>query len=167
MRSERINMHMRNRLNRLLIIEKLIRQHRMSTQEELLSRLGQKGIKVTQATLSRDLKYLKISRTYDEHAQVYYTLPESAVSLPGGPEPQPSVNGLLGLGFSYRMALIKTLPGFASSIAMRIDRAGKRAILGTIAGDDTILVVPREGATRKDIITALKMIFPQATDVFK
>jgi transcriptional regulator of arginine metabolism len=66
--------------------------------------------------------------------------------------------GFLSINFSGNMAVIKTRPGYASSIAYNIDNSDFQGILGTIAGDDTIFIVIRQGATQKDILKGLKKI---------
>lgn len=64
------------------------------------------------------------------------------------------------LEFANDLALLKTLPGYASSVAVRIDQASPLEIAGTVAGDDTILVVPREGISRVRVRARLSSIFP-------
>ena len=69
-------------------------------------------------------------------------------------------NGVMSLDFSGNLAVIKTRPGCASSVAYDIDNHSFDEILGTIAGDDTILLVLREGCTRANVIDALSLIIP-------
>jgi transcriptional regulator of arginine metabolism len=85
---------------------------------------------------------------------------------PGEKEVNPSrlnflADGVLGIEFSANLGVIKTLPGFAPSTALAIDESGCTEILGTIAGDDTILVVIRDGIGRNDVIKALVAIMPK------
>lgn len=153
---------MKSRINRLMVIRKLIAQRRIRSQEELVKKLEGRGFDVTQATLSRDLKFLKVTRRYDEKGELYYILPEATASGKNTGLPAPlSDEGFVSLEFSERLGVIKTLPGYASSFAIRIDRAEKYEILGTIAGDDTILLIPREAVAVKDVRACLKMIFPR------
>jgi transcriptional regulator of arginine metabolism len=70
-------------------------------------------------------------------------------------------DGVLGIEFSGNLGVIRTLPGFASSTALAIDESGSTEILGTIAGDDTILLVIRDGFGRHDVIKALVTIMPK------
>jgi transcriptional regulator of arginine metabolism len=69
-------------------------------------------------------------------------------------------DGIRGIEFSGNLAVIRTRPGYASSVAYDIDNHNFDEILGTIAGDDTILLVLREGCTRTSVINALSLIIP-------
>ena len=70
------------------------------------------------------------------------------------------VDGIRGIEFSGNLAVIRTRPGYASSVAYDIDTHNFHEILGTIAGDDTILLVLREGCTRTNVLDALSIIIP-------
>ena len=120
----------------------LIRQEKIRTQEELTERLSKMGYRVTQATVSRDIKELKIIKTTDENGEICYLAPQK--------DALHHVNGT-GLGFfknlihsvtySVNIIVIHTAAGMAQGIAATIDHMGRGDILGTIAGDDTIMVV--------------------------
>ncbi len=151
-----------NKTKRLLEIKWLIKNNKISNQEELLAMLNDNGFIYTQATLSRDLKYLKVGKIADdEKGQVYV--------LPGEPSRVKTINneiedavsrGFLSVDYTGNMAVIKTLPGFASGIAYRIDSMKAFEIMGTIAGDDTILIISREGITRQDLHNVLTTAIP-------
>jgi transcriptional regulator of arginine metabolism len=64
------------------------------------------------------------------------------------------------MDFAHHMGVIRTLPGYANSIAYTIDEMDAFEILGTIAGDDTILLIPREGVSREDVKNVLSVLFP-------
>ncbi|MCX6239921.1 MAG: ArgR family transcriptional regulator [Bacteroidia bacterium] len=70
-------------------------------------------------------------------------------------------DGVVGIEFSANLGVIKTLPGYANSVAIMIDNANPFEILGTVAGDDTILLIIREDVGRNDLILALKTIMPK------
>ena len=127
-----------------------------------MDELKKMGYDFTQATLSRDLKFLKVGKMRDEEKGSIYVLPEESNSLNGKMirENVPA-NGFLSIDFSGNFAVIKTLPGFASSIAYTIDSMKLFEILGTIAGDDTILVIVREEVKRWDISRKLSMVIPE------
>jgi len=73
----------------------------------------------------------------------------------------PSSNrGFISFDFSYQLGVIKTRPGFASEIAIDINNQASSIILGTIAGNDTLLLIPKEGVTRQDILDMLVKIIP-------
>lgn len=151
-----------NRTKRLLEIRKLIKSNKIRNQEELLTRLNENGFTYTQATLSRDLKYLKVGKIADEEkGQIYFLPGEPPEDQPTEKEVQNAVNrGFLSIEYSGNLAVIKTLPGFASGIALRIDGIKAFEIIGTIAGDDTILIIAREGINRQDLHNALTTAIP-------
>jgi len=152
---------MKNKRNRLQIITEILRSSVVGSQEELLSMLNQKNMMVTQATLSRDLKQLKVAKTPLANGTYKYVLPSITKTI----TPQGSYNNLashgavLSIEFSGHLAVVKTKPGYASAIAWDIDNRGALEILGTIAGDDTILIIPREGVTREDMLLLMDMTF--------
>ncbi len=152
---------MKIKTQRLNIIRQLIIDHKVGSQEELLNLLDQEGFSTTQATLSRDLKALKVAKRPDIEGGYAYVLPEDNVDKEesGGGEVFP-VSGLESIEFSGNMAVIKTRPGFANSIASVIDSHGPYEVLGTIAGDDTILLISKEGVSRPDVINALSLFMP-------
>ncbi len=139
----------------------MIIDNKVGSQEELLNLLDQEGFSTTQATLSRDLKALKVAKRPDIEGGYAYVLPENNVDKEDsdGGEVFP-VSGLESIEFSGNMAVIKTRPGFANSIASVIDSHGPYEVLGTIAGDDTILLISKEGVSRPDVINALSLFMP-------
>ncbi len=145
---------------RLLAIEKIITEVTISTQEELLKRLKGKGISCTQATLSRNLRQLGVVRVPDGSGNYKYSLTEitrNAVSSPVGLNIVPVIKEIVE---AKGLMVIKTIPGNASNTAFFIDGAGRYEIAGTIAGDDTILLIPRDGITLHQVHTCLEIILP-------
>jgi len=135
---------------RLRTISQIISNEIIRSQEDLIQSLAKKGLFVTQATLSRDLKELKIVKRHDEKNGYVYALHESTSVTQGTVEAEK-----LQIEFSGNLAIIKTRPGYAMAIAAEIDKHNPREIAGTIAGDDTILVIPREGYIREQVAKAL------------
>lgn len=132
-------------------ITRIIRDESVFSQEELQQKLKDSGFITTQATLSRDLKDLHIIKVPGEG----YRLPNSAGVI------RENIGQLsLTLEFSGQLAIIKTLPGYASAIAARIDSMTHAEIMGTLAGDDVVLIVIREGYTRKQVADELKRSLP-------
>jgi transcriptional regulator of arginine metabolism len=151
---------MKNKTERLQAIRRLIGNEKISNQEELLKQMELIGFKLTQATLSRDLRFLKVAKMPDENKGYTYAIPENEGPIsPGSMENFP-MNGFLSLEFAQGMGLMKTLPGFASSIASAIDMMKIREIAGTVAGDDTILIVIRDGVRKEDVIRRLSHFIP-------
>jgi len=151
---------MKNKNERLLVIRKLIANEKISSQDELLKQLENYGFKMTQATLSRDLKSLKVAKIPDEEKGYIYYYPDIETNISPRTMHNFPMNGFLSLEFAQGMILMKTLPGFASSIASAIDLMKIWDIAGTIAGDDTILLVPRDGAKKNEIIRQLADLIP-------
>ena len=152
---------MKTRTQRLLTIRKIIEREAIQNQEELLARLDREGFELTQATLSRDLKFLRAGKRPDREKGYVYSLPgnerDDPQSTGGGNFP---LNGFVSIDFAWHMAVIRTLPGYANSIASAIDGLNAFEILGTVAGDDTILLIPREGVTREDVTNVLSVLLP-------
>ena len=144
---------MKEKSSRLNTIREIVTRQRIGSQEELLAVLTQQGYSLTQATLSRDLKRLKITKTLDNTGAYQYKLADSSYFAKGGGDVQ--IIGANSLEFSGNIAVMKTRKGYASGIAAEIDDEGGDAILGTIAGDDTILIIPREGYSRAEITELL------------
>jgi transcriptional regulator of arginine metabolism len=151
-----------NREQRLLLIERLIRQNAVTTQEELLMLMEGAGMKCTQATLSRDLRQMGISRGFDGRGGYRYLLPERRVE-PDEPVPGRETEAITAMTWAKGMLLIKTPPGFAPAVAIKIDRAGRYEIAGTVAGDDTILLIPRDGVSNEAVEECLNTIFESKT----
>jgi transcriptional regulator of arginine metabolism len=152
---------------RLLEIEKIIGEEIISTQEELLKRLKGKGISCTQATLSRNLRQLGVGRIPDGSGGYKYSLPDGSRSQAASPLKINIVPVILEIIEAKGMMIIKTLPGNASNTAFYIDGAGRYEVAGTIAGDDTILLIPREGITLKQIHSCLEIILPGVHEQIK
>ena len=140
----------------------LISSRELGSQEELLNALQEEGFKLTQATLSRDLKQLKVAKAATLRGNYVYVLPNDTmykrVSTPGNLREMMTVSGFVSINFSGNMGIIKTRPGYASAIAWNIDSSDIPQILGSIAGDDTIFVVIREGVSHEEVTEALKHI---------
>ncbi len=151
-----------NRASRLILIEKLVRENAITSQEDLLMLMEGAGMKCTQATLSRDLRQMGISRGFDGRGGYRYMLPgkeDDAPELLPGPETE----AITAMTWARGMLLINTPPGFASAVAIKIDRARRYEIAGTIAGDDTILLIPRDNISIEAIEECLSTIFQSNT----
>jgi len=144
----------------LLEIRRLIGSRNISSQEELLKLLEKQGYEMTQATLSRDLKYLKVAKMPDDNTGYVYILPDKEQVVEETEFSRQGLSGLISLDFAQGMAVLRTLPGHAGSIAYTIDSLDAYEIAGTIAGDDTILLIPRDGVTKYDLVTLLKIRMP-------
>lgn len=154
----------RTKKDRLDMLKIIISRQEMSNQDELLTALSREGFHITQATLSRDLKQLKVAKAATAKGRYIYVLPNVTaykhVSSPTQIKEMMVVPGFKSIIFSGNMGVIKTRPGYASSIAYNIDNSDIPYILGTIAGDDTIFIVLRETASEHDVVSALRQLVP-------
>lgn len=153
---------MRERQNRLTKIKELIQSHHIDSQDMLLDLLEKESFQVTQATLSRDLKMLKVGKISDGWSGYYYALPENdLISESEKSYIQDVRRGVLSIEFSGNMGVIKTRQGHADSVALALDILAIPEILGTVAGDDTIFVILREGMTKEDLIESFRKRIPE------
>ncbi|MCH5308653.1 MAG: arginine repressor [Prevotella sp.] len=150
--------------NRLEALRLIISSQQLGSQDELLNALRKEGFKITQATLSRDLKQLKVAKAASMSGNYVYVLPNETmykrVSSPNSIREMMKVPGFISINFSGNIGIIKTRPGYASSIAWNIDNSDIPEIVGTIAGDDTIFVVIKEGVTHQEVSEALNDVVP-------
>jgi transcriptional regulator of arginine metabolism len=144
---------------RLIAIEKIISEGNISSQDELLKELKGLGISCTQATLSRNLRQLHIIRIPTDKGGYKYSLAENSKQADTGSDLN-VVSVIKSIIDAKGVILLKTIPGHASSTAFIIDNAGRYEIAGTIAGDDTLLIVPRDNISQSQIHSCLERIFP-------
>ncbi len=151
--------------DRLEALRLIISSQELRSQEELLNALQKEGYKLTQATLSRDLKQLKVAKAASMNGNYVYVLPNESmykrVSTPSTVREMMQMSGFISMAFSGNLAIIKTRPGYASSLAWNIDNSELPYVLGTIAGADTIFVALKEGTKEKELIRGLNEAMPK------
>jgi transcriptional regulator of arginine metabolism len=154
---------MKNRFKRQIEIRKVIQKGDVHSQDELLVELKGMGFDLTQATLSRDLKEMQVAKVPHPAKGYVYVLPEGekAKITPVQSRINYLADGFRDLRFSGNLAVLRTQPGYASTIAAVIDKADPWEILGTVAGDDTILIIMKEGISKTDLINTLVTIMPK------
>lgn len=141
----------------------IIKNNRIGSQESLLKMLSSRGINVTQATLSRDLKMLKITKVPMDHGDYAYMLPDADIiqrhvrsrKISEGLTP-----GFISIEFSGNIGVMLTRNGYASGIAYDIDMLNAKEIAGTIAGANTVFIVLREGVSHAMAREALSTVIP-------
>ncbi len=143
------------------MLRNLLQNNRFESQEEVLNALREQGFKLAQPTLSRDLRTLKVSKVCTEDGGYAYVLPEPAETEQ---KSQSVPYGFKSVDFSGNLAVIKTVSAYANSLSLELDNLNVKDIVGTVAGDDTIIVVLKEGASKNVIIDALKTILPNLDD---
>lgn len=151
---------------RLDLIKEILEKTIISNQEELHKELTSRGVSVTQATLSRDLKTLRVSRVTDSLGKTRYVLQDAATPLYPAPELPDHLSGVISIEFSGQLGVIKTIPGFANAVAFHIDQHRLPELMGTIAGDDTILIISRNGISANEMAGVMTRSFPKLTNKF-
>ena len=147
---------MSNRRERQGAILRLIREQPISTQAELADALEAAGYPVVQTTVSRDIHELGLVKVRDARGRLVYG-PAGAVDHDRLRDLAATMSRLaLSIEASGNLVLITTLSGFGSALAEEIDRHPHPLILGTVAGDNTILVVAREGTSGAELRDELK-----------
>ncbi|MBQ2321986.1 MAG: hypothetical protein II375_05435 [Bacteroidales bacterium] len=141
---------------RLEAILNIVRFVKVDNQEAMLRLLSERGYAVTQATLSRDFAELKIVKVPDSQGGYRY------MPHPDDSSGQSSPSGLVSIEVSGQMAVIRTRPGYANVLAANIDDTRLTNVMGTVAGDDTVLVVLRAGIDKTLFVDELSTIMPDA-----
>ena len=153
-------MEKQDKKSRLQAIRKIVSQNNMESQEELLEALRAEGYNSTQTTLSRDLKQLRISKVRVRNGRSVYALPRE-----GHFEPVPTLEEInqtkWRVNFSGNRMVLHTPPGHASLVAYDIDNIKHTTFLGTVAGDDTVIVVLAEGTDREEAGKIVRDMFPK------
>lgn len=140
---------MKKKLLRLDFIKQMVASHEIELQEDLLNLLLENGFVATQATLSRDLKELKIAKMPNSEGRYCYRLHRN-LDVKVAKNQTVHIDGSVSLVFSQNIAVLHTKPGYASVIAANIDACEDDfGVLGTIAGDDTVMIVMGEGVERE------------------
>lgn len=153
---------MKKKTARLEMIRLIISSKEITSQEDLAVELKKEGIDVTQATLSRDMKQLKVAKAVSITGKSLYVLPNNTmyrrVREPHSIQEMLTHSGVLSIRFSGNLAIIRTRPGYASSVAYDIDNANEPEVIGTVAGDDTILIALDENYKRDVVKMKLENI---------
>lgn len=147
---------MQNIESRQKAIVEIIGAQQIRSQGELIEQIRLRGIEATQATLSRDLKALQITKVKGKG----YSLPTSLRQSNGNT----LSSGIKSIEFSGQIGLISTQIGLAPALAYVLDHHPSEPLMGTIAGDDTILLVLREGFSPAQTLDALSAVFPGIKD---
>ena len=139
--------------SRLEALRKLLGRGKLSTQDELVTELGELGFDITQSTISRDLRKLGAIKATDSDARTVYRLSEEAPPTPASAAALADL--VVNMATNGHLIVIQTTPGSASLVARRLDTVRLDSVLGTIAGDDCIFVAP---SSTKDIKMTMKEI---------
>jgi len=147
--------HLTGQEARRRLILAILKGGRIHSQEELQQNLRQEGWDVTQATLSRDLKFLGIARIPDPEEGYVYAVKDEVEPAPEPYLRDDIIRSIVDIQFSANLGVIKTKLGHGHSVAFAIDRLEIPEVLGTLGGEDTLLVVLREDADRASFLHKL------------
>ena len=140
-------------------IREIVENHIVETQEELTAFLRREHIAVTQATVSRDVKELMLVKVPIGDGRSRYAFPKSE----GGARRENRLEALFadavtGVDFSGNLVVLRTLPGMANAVASALDTAQWKNIIGTVAGDDTILAIIKPENAASAVATRMKLL---------
>ena len=155
----RISVYFMNK--RESLIRELIQTRKVRSQEELVQLLAERGIHTTQATLSRDLKRMQIFKQHDPSGESCYVLPAATrtaqtILL----SDSRAGESIVSIAFSGQLGVIKTLPGCANMVGALVDEHGHPDLMGTIAGDNTLLLILRSGTSHTAFLNFLEHFIP-------
>ncbi len=122
----------------------IISAYAVETQDELIGHLHDAGFEVTQATVSRDIRELKLSKILTEDGSYRYTVPPEGMDNTVTAFSFSLMDAVISIDHVQNIVVMKTTPGMASGVAAGIDNKKEPAILGCVAGDDTIIVIVRD-----------------------
>ena len=139
------------------IIE-LIHQYDIDTQEELAARLNEAGFKVTQATVSRDIRALKMTKVAGKDGKSHYAILQDTHPVLGDKYTRVLKDALISMDVGQNIVVIKTVPGMAMGVAAALDALKWPEILGSIAGDDTIMCAAKSSEQATGVVEKLQII---------
>ncbi len=137
-------------------ILEMIEKHEIQTQEEITARLQADGFKVTQATVSRDLRDLKLTKHMSSSGKYCYTVTRLHDHTGMARLNNAMLESIVRVRYSMNNVVIKTYPGLAQAVASSVDSLNIDTILGCVAGDDTIIIVTEDVESSAEISEKLK-----------
>lgn len=145
---------------RQMTILDLIEKEEISTQEELTEKLKKKGFKVTQATVSRDIKELKLIKVHSDAKGNKYSHVTNEISK-NNTESSAKLYVIIAeavssIDYANNIVIIRTIQGMAQGVAFAIDNLHQEGVMGTIAGDDTIMIVTKNEENAKKLVGKIK-----------
>ena len=139
-------------------ILELISKYEIETQEDMMTRLIAEGFKVTQATVSRDLKELRLTKVQTARGTYRYSLGQVRQASGSVKLNNAMVDSITEVKYSMNNVVIKTYPGLAQAVAAGVDNLAIAEVLGCVAGDDTIMVVTKNESAAKSLSERIHII---------
>jgi transcriptional regulator of arginine metabolism len=137
-------------------ILRVVRDRRIESQDGLRQALADEGFVVTQATLSRDIRELGLAKLADPGGGAYYTHPHRGAVRPDLGQVLPTL--LVSVDGVGPFLVLKTASGSAGAVTEALDQVGWTEVIGTIAGDDTVLVITRSQRQRQQIASRIQQL---------
>jgi transcriptional regulator of arginine metabolism len=144
------------KLQRHLKLRELITGFEIETQEELVDKLIEAGFSVTQATVSRDIKELMLIKTPLGNGRYKYSLPGDGRTNPQQKLKRALNDHFISIDYTEHLIVLKSNPGTASAIGALIDQLPWSEIMGTVCGDDTILIICRDRTRSKTVVEQIQ-----------
>lgn len=139
-------------------IREIIKNNEIETQDELVDELRNAGFNVTQATVSRDIKELHLIKVPLDDGRYKYSLPNDQKFNPLNKLKRALVDNFVQIDFTGNMIVMKCLPGTANAIGSLLDNLEWTEVMGTIAGDDTILMICRTESQSRQVIEQIRSL---------
>ena len=140
-------------------ILELVEKYDIDTQEMLIEKLSEVGINATQTTISRDIRELKLVKAISKNGVYKYVLPETK-RTDGAPLINSSLNdSVVKIEAAGNIVVVKTYPGMATAVAVCVDSMKHIHVVGSVAGDDTILLVVKDDDVAADVCAELREFF--------
>lgn len=154
-----------SRSRRLTLLAQMLSGQRFASQEELARALGRSGVHVTQATLSRDLRSLGVVKRHDADGGASYELPGPAIETLDRERRLLDLRAFVNdVKVAQNLVVVRTPPGHANGVGRALDLAEFAGVVGTVAGDDTVLVIMHDLAHAKLLKKRLDALAAAAAD---
>ena len=140
-------------------ILELIEKYEINTQEALIDKLKESGFEATQTTISRDINHLKLLKAITPAGSYRYILPKVTSGKDGSSVGSALAGAVERIVEAQNIVVIKTMPGMANAVAVGVDSLAREEILGSVAGDDTILIVVKNNEIAALLAQKLKSVF--------
>ena len=137
-------------------ILELINEYAIDTQEELLRRLREDGLDVTQATVSRDIKELRLVKTLSKEGKYKYSSGNDSTKDYSSKFYSLLADSAVSINFACNLVVIKCLTGMAQAVCASMDSMHWDGVVGTLAGDDTIFIATKNEACAEQLVAELK-----------
>lgn len=139
-------------------IREIILETAVDTQEQLLQLLSNEGFKVTQATVSRDMRDLRLVKITGADGRYRYALPKTESALPSSKFERLFADHVISVDFAMNLVVVKCVPGMAQAVCAAMDTKPHPAVVGTLAGEDTFVCITKDIAQAQALTAELNRV---------